>query len=266
MIELEEEAELTPALSAEFPTASPMNRQVPVVKLEGLTRTFGEDPPVHALRDVELTIRRGEWVAIVGPSGSGKSTLLNILGLLDRQTSGVYRLEGIDVAGLDDVSRAGLRGRRIGFVFQAFHLMPHRSVLENVMLAELYIGKPRRGRRDRAMAALDRVSLTERADFSPTKLSGGQQQRAAIARALVGEPSLLLADEPTGNLDTQNADSVLDVFSDLSAEGLTLAVITHDDHVASRAHRRVRIVDGVLHEMPSELHPAPGGPAEGGAK
>jgi len=135
MIELEEETQRTLARSAESPTASPMNLQVPVVKLEGLTRTFGEDPPVHALRDVELTIRRGEWVAIVGPSGSGKSTLLNILGLLDRQTSGVYRLEGIDVAGLDDVSRAGLRGRRIGFVFQAFHLMPHGSVLENVILA-----------------------------------------------------------------------------------------------------------------------------------
>ena len=266
MIEIEEEAELeAAAFAATSGRGDPLHQQVPVVKLEGLTRTFGEDPPVHALRDVELTIRQGEWVAIVGPSGSGKSTLLNILGLLDRQTSGVYRLEGIDVAGLDDVTRAGLRGRRIGFVFQAFHLMPHRSVLENVMLAELYIGKPRRGRRDRAMAALDRVSLTDRADFSPTKLSGGQQQRAAIARALVGEPSLLLADEPTGNLDTQNADGVLDVFSDLSAEGLTLAVITHDEHVASRASRRVRIVDGVLHEVPSELPPVPGSP-EGGAQ
>jgi ABC-type lipoprotein export system ATPase subunit len=225
----------------------------PLVRLERLTRTFGEDPPVHALRDVDLTIRHGEWVAIVGPSGSGKSTLLNILGLLDRQTSGVYRLEGIDVAGLDDLDRAGLRGSRIGFIFQAFHLMPHRSVLENVMLAELYTGRPRRGRRERAMAALDRVSLTERADFSPTKLSGGQQQRAAIARALIGEPSLLLADEPTGNLDTWNAEGVLDVFRGLSSEGLTLAVITHDDHVASRAGRRVRIVDGVLQEMSPEV-------------
>src|SRR5262249_4382824 len=192
------------------PAAPSMNGAVPVVKLEGITRTFGEDPPVHALRDVELTIRRGEWVAIVGPSGSGKSTLLNILGLLDRQSSGVYHLEGIDVAGLDDDVRAGVRGKRIGFVFQAFHLLPHRSVLENVMLAELYIGKPRKGRRERAMAALDRVSLTDRADFSPTKLSGGQQQRAAIARALIGEPSLLLAAEPTGNLDTHSAAKVLD--------------------------------------------------------
>jgi ABC-type lipoprotein export system ATPase subunit len=201
-------------------------------------------------------------VAIVGPSGSGKSTLLNILGLLDRQTSGLYSLEGIDVAGLDDVSRAGLRGRRIGFIFQAFHLMPHRSVLENVMLAELYVGKPRKGRKDRAMAALDRVSLTHRADFSPTKLSGGQQQRAAIARALIGEPSLLLADEPTGNLDTQNAEDVLEVFRDLSTEGLTLAVITHDEHVASRANRRVRIVDGVLHEVPNHVAHIPDGGAQ----
>ena len=222
---------------------------VPVVRLVGLSRTFGEDPPVHALRDVDLTIRPGEWVAIVGPSGSGKSTLLNILGLLDRQTAGTYHFDGIDIAGLDDLQRAGLRGRGIGFVFQSFHLLPHRSVLENVMLAELYVGKPRRGRRQRARTALDRVGLADRAEFLPTKLSGGQQQRAAIARALIGEPDLLLADEPTGNLDSHNAEGVLDVFRQLSDEGLTLAVITHDEHVASRASRRVRIVDGVLHEV-----------------
>ena len=222
---------------------------VPVVRLVGLSRTFGEDPPVHALRDVDLTIRPGEWVAIVGPSGSGKSTLLNILGLLDRQTAGTYHFDGIDVAGLDDLQRAGLRGRGIGFVFQSFHLLPHRSVVENVMLAELYVGKPRRGRRQRARTALDRVGLADRAEFLPTKLSGGQQQRAAIARALIGEPDLLLADEPTGNLDSHNAEGVLDVFRQLSDEGLTLAVITHDEHVASRASRRVRIVDGVLHEV-----------------
>ena len=234
----------------------------PVVELQGVTRTFDRDPPVYALRDVNLSIWPGEWLAIVGPSGSGKSTLLNVLGLLDRPTEGRYLLEGVDVDELDDLGRAGLRGRRIGFIFQAFHLLPHRSVLENVMLAELYIGKPRKGRRDRAMAALDRVSLTDRADFSPTKLSGGQQQRAAIARALIGEPSLLLADEPTGNLDTRNAGSVLDVFSDLSADGLTLAVITHDEHVASRASRRVRIVDGVLHEMPGHVAYPFEGPAE----
>jgi putative ABC transport system ATP-binding protein len=201
-------------------------------------------------------------VAIVGPSGSGKSTLLNVLGLLDRHTAGTYRLEGVDVEQLGDLSRAGLRGRRIGFIFQSFHLLPHRTVLENVMLAELYVGASRRGRRDRAMAALERVGLTERAEFLPTRLSGGQQQRAAIARALMGEPSLLLCDEPTGNLDSQNAESVLDLFDQLSQESLTLAVITHDDHVASRAHRRVRIIDGVLREVEADESPAAALPAD----
>ncbi len=228
----------------------------PVVELSGVSRVFGVDPPVHALREVELSIWPGEWVAIVGPSGSGKSTLLNVLGLLDRHTAGTYRLEGVDVEELGDLSRAGLRGRRIGFIFQSFHLLPHRTVLENVMLAELYVGASRRGRRDRAMAALERVGLTDRAEFLPTRLSGGQQQRAAIARALMGHPSLLLCDEPTGNLDTQNAASVLDLFDQLSQESLTLAVITHDDHVASRAHRRVRIIDGVLREVDAKSPPA----------
>jgi len=221
----------------------------PVVELAKVSRVFGVEPPVHALREVDLSIWPGEWVAIVGPSGSGKSTLLNILGLLDRQTSGVYRLEGVDTAELDDLSRAGLRGRRIGFIFQSFHLLAHRTVLENVMLAELYVGASRKGRRDRAMSALDRVDLTDRAEFLPTRLSGGQQQRAAIARALMGDPSLLLCDEPTGNLDSQNAESVLELFERLSQGSLTLAVITHDEHVASRAHRRVHIIDGVLREV-----------------
>lgn len=222
----------------------------PVVRLAGISRTFGQDPPVHALRGVDLTIWPGEWLAILGPSGSGKSTLLNILGLLDRQTSGSYRFADIDVARLDDGSRAGIRGRRIGFVFQSFHLLPQRTVLENVMLAEVYVGAPRHGRRKRALAALDRVALLDRADFLPTKLSGGQQQRVAIARALIGAPSLLLCDEPTGNLDSRNAEGVLDVFAQLSDDGLTLAVITHDQHVAARADRRVGIVDGQLTELP----------------
>ena len=221
----------------------------PVVALVGVSRTYGSDPPVRALRAVDLAIRPGEWVAIVGPSGSGKSTLLNVIGLLDRHTAGTYRLSGTDVDELDDLGRAGLRGRNIGFVFQAFHLLPHRSVLENVMLAELYRGAPRQGRRERAAAALGRVGLADRAEFLPTRLSGGQQQRAAIARALVGEPSLLLCDEPTGNLDSSNTDDVLALFDELSGEGLTLAVITHDDHVAGRAHRQVRIVDGLLHNV-----------------
>ena len=221
----------------------------PVVELRGVSRTFDRDPPVHALRSVDLTIWPGEWLAIVGPSGSGKSTLLNVLGLLDRQTAGTYRLDGVDVKDFDDLARAGVRGRRIGFVFQAFHLLPHRSVLENVMLAELYVGAPRKGRRDRALEALERVGLGDRADFLPTRLSGGQRQRAAIARALMAEPSLLLCDEPTGNLDSKSAANVLGILGELARGGLTLIVITHDENVAAQADRRVRIIDGELVEV-----------------
>jgi ABC-type lipoprotein export system ATPase subunit len=221
----------------------------PVVELRGVSRTFDRDPPVHALRGVDLTIWPGEWLAIVGPSGSGKSTLLNVLGLLDRQTAGTYRFDGVDVNELDDLARAGLRGRRIGFIFQAFHLLPHRTVLENVMLAELYVGAPRRGRQARALEALAQVGLLDRAGFLPTRLSGGQRQRAAIARALMAEPSLLLCDEPTGNLDSKSAGNVLDILAELSRSGLTLIVITHDESVAARAERRVRMVDGTLIEV-----------------
>ncbi len=225
----------------------------PVVELRGISRTFDRDPPVHALRGVDLSIWPGEWMAVVGPSGSGKSTLLNVLGLLDRPTEGTYRLDGVDVNKLDDLARAGLRGRRIGFIFQAFHLLPHRTVLENVMLAELYVGAPRRGRQERALEALQRVGLGDRADFLPTRLSGGQRQRAAIARALMAEPSLLLCDEPTGNLDSKSAANVLDILGELTQGGLTLIVITHDEQVAGRADRRVRIIDGQL----VEVEPAP---------
>ena len=221
----------------------------PVVELRGVSRTFDRDPPVHALRGVDLTIWPGEWLAVVGPSGSGKSTLLNVLGLLDRHTEGTYLLDGIDVNDLDDLARAGVRGRRIGFVFQAFHLLPHRTVLENVMLAELYVGAPRRGRRERALDALERVGLGDRADFLPTRLSGGQRQRAAIARSLMAEPSLLLCDEPTGNLDSKSAANVLGILGELASGGLTLIVITHDEHVAAQAGRRVRIIDGQLVEV-----------------
>ena len=221
----------------------------PVVELRGVSRTFDRDPPVHALRGVDLTIWPGEWLAVVGPSGSGKSTLLNVLGLLDRQTGGTYLLDGVDVDEYDDLARAGLRGRKIGFIFQAFHLLPHRTVLENVMLAELYVGAPRRGRRERALAALERVGLGDRADFLPTRLSGGQRQRAAIARALMAEPSILLCDEPTGNLDSKSAQNVLGILGELTRSGLTLVVITHDEHVAAQADRRVRIIDGQLVEV-----------------
>lgn len=221
----------------------------PVVALRQLWRVFPSDPPVEALRSIDLVVGAGDYVAVVGPSGSGKSTLLNILGLLDRPTDGTYHLDGIDTSELSDSERAGLRGRRIGFVFQSFHLLSHRTVEENVMLAELYRGAKRSGRRDRAVAALERVGLGHRLGFLPTRLSGGERQRVAIARAIVGEPSMLLCDEPTGNLDTANTQSVLELFDDLRSNGLTVVIITHDLSVAERAERRVRMVDGELTEL-----------------
>ncbi|HUX75646.1 MAG TPA: ATP-binding cassette domain-containing protein, partial [Anaerolineae bacterium] len=180
--------------------------------------------------------------------GAGKSTLLNVIGCLDRPTSGSYFFDGIDTATLSDNERAGLRSRRIGFVFQSFHLLPHRSVLENVMLAEVYRRQSRRGRRERALAAIEKVGLSHRVDFLPTKLSGGEKQRVAIARALVGSPSLLLCDEPTGNLDSKTSANLLDLFEALNQQGLTLVIVTHDENIAKRAGRRVQIVDGSLME------------------
>jgi ABC-type lipoprotein export system ATPase subunit len=224
--------------------AEPALAPEPLVKLNGVSRRNGTTAPVHALRGVDLEVHAGEWVAVVGASGSGKTTLLNILGCLDRPTSGSYWLEGIDVGRLDDGRRAGLRGRRMGFVFQAFHLLAHRSVVENVMLAEVYTRRPRAGRRERAMEALRSVGLAERAESSPAVLSGGQRQRVAIARALSNDPQLLLCDEATGNLDSVTTDTILDLLQGLHEAGLTIIMITHELHVAARARREVRIVDG----------------------
>ena len=193
-------------------------------------------------------------MAIVGRSGSGKSTLLNIVGLLDVPTAGAYRLNGIDTATLSDSARSALRGRGMGFVFQAFHLVRFRTVMENVMMAELYNGSPGKGRRERALAALTRVGLAERADFLPTRLSGGERQRVAVARALVCRPPLLLCDESTGNLDSQTADEIIDLLTVLAAEGVTILIITHDESVARRAQRVVRMEDGRL------LGPEPANP------
>jgi macrolide transport system ATP-binding/permease protein len=226
-----------------------------VLELRDVGRTFGSDPAVEALVGVNLQVDEGDWLAITGPSGAGKSTLLNILGCLDRPTSGRYLIDGIDAAGLGDKERAGLRSQAIGFVFQSFHLLPYRTVLENVMLAEVYRKRSSRGRRARALAALERVGLSHRVDFLPSKLSGGERQRVAIARALVGEPSLLLCDEPTGNLDTKSSASILDLFDKLNREGLTLVVVTHDRDVARRASRRVHIVDGRLTDLTRREHP-----------
>jgi ABC-type lipoprotein export system ATPase subunit len=229
-----------------FPVPTPGR---PVLELREVGRTFGSHPPVRALREVDLLVYPGDWLAIVGPSGSGKSTLLNILGCLDRPTSGIYLIDGMDVAGLTESERTAARARSIGFVFQAFHLLAHRTALENVMLAEMYAGGDRAGRRERAVAALERVGMAHRRDFLPTRLSGGEQQRVAIARALLGSPRLLLCDEPTGNLDSASTESLMLLFDALARHGLTLVVVTHDEDVAAHAQRIVRIVDGRLGEV-----------------
>jgi ABC-type lipoprotein export system ATPase subunit len=227
-------------------------RAAPLVCLEAVSRHYGEVAPVVALRMVDLEIHAGEWVAVVGASGSGKTTLLNIVGCLDRQSSGTYRLDGVDVAALSDRERAGLRSHRIGFIFQSFHLLSYRTVVENVMLAEVYGRRPRAGRADRALAALAAVGLADRADALPTRLSGGERQRVAIARAIMHDPELLLCDEPTGNLDSVTTAGILDLLAGLYQAGLTIVVITHDAQVAQRAGRQVRIVDGRVSEQLGE--------------
>lgn len=226
-----------------------MSQVRPVIELRAAAKTFPGITPVHALRETNLVVQPGDYLSIIGPSGSGKSTLLNLLGLLDRPSSGDYLLHGISTTEASERTRADLRGQQIGFVFQSFHLLPHRTVLENVMLATLYSGVPRAEREARAKKALERVHLSHRLDFRPTLLSGGERQRAAIARAVVTGASLLLADEPTGNLDTENSVGVLDLFDELHADGMTLLVITHEDEVSARAQRRVRISDGELTEL-----------------
>ncbi|HWF82202.1 MAG TPA: ABC transporter ATP-binding protein [Streptosporangiaceae bacterium] len=218
----------------------------PVIELRGLARTYPGPPPVPALRPADLVIEAGDYVAVTGPSGSGKSTLLHLLGLLDSPTSGSYLLDGLDTSALDDKERSALRGRRIGFVFQAFHLLPYRTALENVQLAELYNATPRQGRLGAAIDALNAVGLGHRLDALPTTLSGGECERVAIARALVNRPSLMLCDEPTGNLDSRTSAALMELLDQLNADGFTIVVITHDAGVAAHASRTVAIGDGVL--------------------
>ncbi|MCX4783231.1 ABC transporter ATP-binding protein [Streptomyces sp. NBC_01264] len=229
-------------------TGSPTASEPPVIEFRQVGLTYPGPPPVEALRPSDLTVRRGEFITVVGPSGSGKSTFLNIAGLLDTPTSGSFLLDGIDTGRLGDAERTTLRGRRIGFVFQAFHLLPHRSARENVELAMVYGGAPRGERPERAREALARVGLDHRTEALPTRMSGGERQRVAIARALVARPSLLLCDEPTGNLDTGNAEAVLLLLEALNAEGITIVLITHDLAVAARGRRTVTIRDGILSE------------------
>jgi putative ABC transport system ATP-binding protein len=218
----------------------------PVIEFRGVGLTYPGPPAVRALHPCDLRIGRGEFVTVVGPSGSGKSTLLNIAGLLDTPTQGTYLLDGIDTKAISASGLAALRGRRIGFVFQAFHLLPHRSAQENVELAMIYQSVGRRQRRVRAAAVLERVGLAHRVAALPTQLSGGERQRVAVARALVAEPSLLLCDEPTGNLDSATAAAVLDLLDGLHREGMTIVVITHDPQAAAHGQRTVTIRDGVL--------------------
>jgi putative ABC transport system ATP-binding protein len=215
-----------------------------VLELDAVTKVYGEQPPVPALAGVSFVVEQSELVAIVGPSGSGKSTLLHVMGTLEQPTSGAVRINGIDAAALDDRALSLLRARQIGFVFQQFFLAEHATVRENVADGLLYAGVPAAERYWRADEALERVGLSDRATFKPTKLSGGQRQRVAIARALVGRPAIVLADEPTGNLDSATGASIMELIRELNADGATIVMITHDLGLAEQMPRQIRMIDG----------------------
>jgi putative ABC transport system ATP-binding protein len=220
---------------------------VPLIELDHIGKTYDLGlSQVHALRDIHVSIEQGEFVAIVGQSGSGKSTLMNILGCLDVPSSGRYTLAGRDVSQLSDDELSDVRNLEIGFIFQSFQLLPRASALENVELPLIYRGVSRKERRERATAALERVQLADRMKHKPTELSGGQRQRVAIARALVTQPSLLLADEPTGNLDSRTGEEIVGLFLDLHRKGNTIVLVTHEPKLAARCPRAVRIVDGLV--------------------
>lgn len=219
--------------------------QQPVAELKGISKIYGSgDLQVKALDQLNLTVQEGDYLAVMGASGSGKSTAMNILGCLDRPTSGTYRLNGMAVEQLDDDALADVRNCSLGFVFQQFHLLGHASAMENVMLPMIYAGVPREERIERAQSALRRVGLAQRLENKPNQLSGGQQQRVAIARAIINRPSLLLADEPTGALDSNTTAEVLELFDELHQQGITLVMVTHEDDVAARAQRIARFQDG----------------------
>jgi putative ABC transport system ATP-binding protein len=231
---------------------------VPVLDLDEVTKRYPGEPPVQALREMNLTIDQGELVGIVGPSGSGKTTLLQLMGTLDRPTSGRVRITGLDVATMADEDVAYLRATRIGFIFQQFFLAEHSTVLDNVADGLLYAGIPLKQRRRAALDALELVGLADRPHARPTQLSGGQRQRVAIARALVGRPAIVLADEPTGNLDQATGQSILGLIDQLHQAGSTIVVITHDHAIAERMSRKVEILDG---QIVSDIRPLGGEPS-----
>jgi len=216
-----------------------------MIRLEGLCRDFQVgDQVVHALDHLDLTIERGEYVSIMGPSGSGKSTLLNMLGLLDSPTAGEYWLDNISTASMEDDELANVRQKKIGFVFQSFHLVPRMSAFENVELPMVLAGMPPRERREKVATALGRIGLSGRVEHRPDQLSGGERQRVAMARAIVMKPMILLADEPTGNLDSRSGKEIVETMEELNRQGLMLVIVTHDPAVGGRAYRRIRMEDG----------------------
>ena len=224
-----------------------------ILQLEHIYKDYNQEKfVVPVLKDVSFSVEEGEYVAIMGPSGSGKSTLMNIIGCLDTPTSGTYFLKGVDISGRSDSEMSKIRNKSIGFVFQNFNLLPKQSAVENVALPLLYSGVPRKERRERAKAALEKVGLEDRLEFKPTQLSGGQKQRVAIARAIVTKPDILLADEPTGALDTASGLQVMELFKQLNQEGLTVIMITHDPDIAAHAHRVMTIRDGILSSAEEE--------------
>ena len=227
----------------------------PVAELRGVDKIYGTGAGlVRALDQLDLTVRKGDYLAVMGASGSGKSTAMNILGCLDRPSSGSYHLNGRAVEELDDDALADLRNQQLGFVFQQFHLLPHATALENVMLPMIYAGLSAKQRRVKAREALDRVGLGERMENKPNQLSGGQQQRVAIARAIINQPALLLADEPTGALDSRTTDDVLNLFDALHDQGITLVLVTHEDDVAARAERVAHFRDGRVERWDGRAH------------